>query len=52
MVIMKAKEQCKLQDITMGMGELNAYLGRRRVEHVVGLFALGEINKRRERWAE
>ena len=52
MDIMKAKEQCKPHDITIVMGDLNAKLGRGRVEDVVGPFGLGERNERGERWAE
>ena len=50
--VMKAKEKCKPQDITFVMGDLNAKLGRERVEDVVGPFGLGHRNGRRDRLAE
>ena len=50
--VMKAKEQCKPHDITLVMGDLNAKLGRERVEDIVGPFGLGDRNERGERWAE
>ena len=50
--IMKAKEQCKPHDVTILMGDLNAKLGRGRVEDIVGPFGLGERNERGDRWAE
>ena len=44
--VMKAKEQCKLHDITLIMGDLNAKLGSERVEDVVGHFGLGNRKER------
>ena len=36
--IMRAKEQCKLHEMTLVIVDLNAKLGSERVEHIVGSF--------------
>ena len=44
--INRAKKQCKPHEFTVVMGDLNAKVGRGRVENIVGPFGLGERNER------
>lgn len=40
-----AKAQCKLQEIIIIMGDLNAKVGNDREEEIVGKFGLGARNE-------
>ena len=46
----RAKKQCKSQDFTVVMGDMNAKVGRGREENIVGPFGLGERNERGDRF--
>ena len=50
--INRAKKQCKPHEFTVVMGDLNAKVGRGRVENIVGPFGLGERNERGDRFVE
>lgn len=48
----KAERQCRMHELTVGMGDLNAKVGRGRMEDIVGPFGLGERNERGDRFVE
>ena len=46
------RRQCKVGEITVVMGNLNAKMGQGASGSVDGNFELGERNERREKWVE
>ena len=48
----QAMKQCKSQEVTIVMGDLNAKVGMERVGDIVGPYGLGELNDRGESWIQ
>ena len=48
----EVRRQCKNDEVTVVMGDLNAKVGRGRSEEVVGDFGLGIRNERGDKWIE
>ena len=48
----EARRQCKPNEVTVVMGDLNAKVGEGRSGEVVGKFGLGERNERGTKWVE